>query len=152
MEWSDVEQISPTEDVDLAALFDDLLRVETGLWNAVDTRLRDSDGGIPLSWYEPMRVVAATPSCRVADIADALLITMGGARKLVDRIETAGHCRRTPNPTDGRSSHITLTPTGTGLLHRLTTELHAELDSRLRRTLEPDTLHTLAAALHTLRA
>lgn len=150
-EWSQVEQPSPADDVDLAALFDDLVRVETGLWNAVDARLRAADSGVPLSWYETARVVAATPSCRVADIAGTLLITIGGASKLVDRIENAGLCRRTANPTDGRSSHITLTPTGTQLLARLATVLRDELDTRLRRPLDADTLHTLAATLHALR-
>jgi MarR family transcriptional regulator, organic hydroperoxide resistance regulator len=98
-------------DVDVVGLFGDLVRLETELWNRVEARLQQVHG-VPLSWVEIMRVVQATPDCRVLDIARALSITVGGASKVVDKVEAAGLCRRRPNPTDGRSNLIRLTEPG----------------------------------------
>ena len=92
-------------------LFDDLIRFETELWDAVDARLR-SDAELALSWFEPMTIIDRLGACRVNDIADTLSITVGGTSKLVDRIEAAGLCERRPNPDDRRSSLISLTPAG----------------------------------------
>ncbi len=97
--------------VGLAVLFSDLVRLETELWDLVDRRLR-SDHDLPLSWFEPMQFIARVEDCRVADIAEALSITMGGVSKLVDRIESAGWCERAPNPSDARSSVLALTRAG----------------------------------------
>ena len=65
---------------------------------------------------EIMQVVAATEGCRVLDIARALSVTVGGASKVVDKVEAAGLCRRNPNPTDARSNLIQLTEPGVVLL------------------------------------
>jgi DNA-binding MarR family transcriptional regulator len=56
------------------------------------------------------------PDCRIADIAVALSITVGGVSKLVDRIEHAGWCCRAPNPNDARSSVVTLSRAGQRVL------------------------------------
>jgi DNA-binding MarR family transcriptional regulator len=47
---------------------------------------------------------------------EGIVITVGGASKVVDKVEAAGLCRRNPNPTDGRSNLIQLTEPGVGLL------------------------------------
>ena len=88
---------------DLKVLFNELIRLEIELWDAVDKRLR-TDCDLPLSRFEPMQVIARYPECRVQDIAHELAITVGGVSKLVDRIEASGHCRRRANPKDRRSS------------------------------------------------
>jgi MarR family transcriptional regulator, organic hydroperoxide resistance regulator len=102
-------------DVDLVGLFRDLVRLETQLWNRVDARVQHAHG-LPLAWLEIMQVVSATGYCRVLDIAKALSITVGGASKVVHKVEAAGWCRRQANPTDGRSNLIQLTEAGEGLL------------------------------------
>ena len=96
-------------------LFDRLVRAQIVVWNALDARLR-ADHDLPLTWFEPMRVIGRRGTARVQDIAQDLLITAGGASKLVDRMETAGHVVRARHPSDRRSSHITLTTDGTRLL------------------------------------
>jgi hypothetical protein len=63
-------------EVDLVGLFGDLVRLETDLWNRVDTRIRE-EHGLALAWLEPMQIISATPDCRVLHIADALFITVG---------------------------------------------------------------------------
>ncbi|HUD40082.1 MAG TPA: MarR family winged helix-turn-helix transcriptional regulator [Streptosporangiaceae bacterium] len=136
---------------DLRRLFDDIVRFESELWNAIDARLK-SEFDLPLTHFEPMSVIDRLPGCRVYDIATELGITTGGTSKLVDRIEASGHCRRLPNPADRRSSLLELTPEG----RRLLGEAGVALDEELRRSLGdavPErTLRQFAATLTRLRA
>jgi DNA-binding MarR family transcriptional regulator len=102
-------------EIDLVRLFRDLVRLETSLWNRVDARVHQ-EHGLPLAWLEVMQVVSTTPGCRVLDVAEALFITVGGASKVVDKVQAGGWCIRLPNPSDGRSSLIELTESGESLL------------------------------------
>jgi DNA-binding MarR family transcriptional regulator len=136
---------------DLGRVFSELVRLETELWNAADARLR-ADFNLPLSRYEPMRVIERRGSCRVNDIAAELVITIGGTSKLIDRIEASGHCRRRPNPDDGRSSIIELTPSGKRLLAKARVALDDELTARFGAVLSPHLLQQFAASLTKLRA
>ena len=102
-------------EVDLVGLFRDLVRLETDLWNRVDARVHQ-EHGLPLAWLEVMQVVSTTPGCRALDVAEALFITVGGASKVVDKVQAGGWCIRLPNPSDGRSSLIELTESGESLL------------------------------------
>ena len=136
---------------ELRQLFNDLVRLEIEVWNAVEARLK-RDFDLPLTHYEPMSVMARVPNCRVYDIAAELAITPGGVSKLVDRIEASGYCRRRPNPDDRRSSVVELTPAG----QRMVTEAAAAMDDELEHTLGqavPErTLRQFAATLRRLRA
>jgi len=136
---------------DLAALFSDLIRLETELWDLVEARLR-CDHDLALSWFEPMQVIDSTPSCRVIDIAEALSITIGGTSKLVDRIENAGWCERSPNPDDGRSSTIELTRAGQRLFTAAQRTLTDEIGIRLGEPLSTSELRRFAASVRKLRA
>jgi DNA-binding MarR family transcriptional regulator len=95
----------------LRQVFDDLVRFETDLWNAVDARLR-SETGVPLGTFNLLLVVESTDDCRVNDIAQKLAITVGGASQAVDRIEQKGLCKRQHDSADGRSSIISITALG----------------------------------------
>ena len=136
---------------DLRELFNDIIRFEIELWNAVDARLK-SEFDLPLTHFEPMSVMDRLPGCRVYDIASELGITTGGTSKLVDRIEASGFCRRLPNPADRRSSLLELTPEG----QRMLAEAGIAFDEELRRLLGsavPErTLRQFATTLARLRA
>ncbi|MFC5065457.1 MarR family winged helix-turn-helix transcriptional regulator [Actinomycetospora atypica] len=95
----------------LSELFDDLVRVEIVLWEAVDQRLR-AEVGLPLGRVETLRAVVTTPDCRVQDVSTALRVTVGAASKLVDRLAAAGLVGRSAHPTDRRSSLVTATAAG----------------------------------------
>jgi len=136
---------------DLLDLFHQLVRFETELWNAVDARLRD-DFDLPLSWLEPMQVIARHPSCRVNDIAEELSITIGGTSKLVDRIEAAGYCVRCANPDDGRSSVIELTAAGQRVLAEAIKAFEDELENRIRSAVSSRSLKQLYSSIIKLRA
>ena len=94
---------------------------------------------------------ARTRPCRVADIAQELAIGWAGVSKIVDRIEAAGHCQRSPNPNDARSSHITLTPPGRAKLDEAAGHFTAELQCRLGAALPPTELAEFASHLSRLR-
>ena len=136
--------------VELACLFSDLVRLETELWDRVDHRLRE-DHDLPLSWFEPMQVIDSLVECRVGDIAKALSITVGGVSKLVDRIEHAGLCGRSPNPSDGRSSVVTLTEAGQHMLKAARGSFDDELAARLAAAASPARLASFASILRDLR-
>ncbi len=95
----------------LRRIFDDLVRLETDLWNAVDARLR-GETGVPLGTFNLLLVVESTDACRVNDIAEKLAITVGGASQAVDRIEQKGLCKRQLDSADRRSSIVSLTALG----------------------------------------
>jgi len=135
---------------DLKGLFSDLIRFETELWNAVDTRLR-SEHDLPLAWFEPMEVMSKHTACRVFDIKEELSITVGGTSKLVDRIEGAGLCRRRANPDDRRSQIIELTPAGRRLLAKATESFEDELHTRLESVVTGRALDQFGATLMRLR-
>jgi MarR family transcriptional regulator, organic hydroperoxide resistance regulator len=137
-------------DVELVELFRDLVRLETQLWNRVETRIQHAHG-LPLAWLEIMQVVSATGDCRVLDIAKALSITVGGASKVVDKVEAAGWCRRQPNPTDGRSNLIQLTEAGERLLETANTTFASALTADLGAAAPAVELAQLAATLRRLR-
>ncbi|MGY3317360.1 MarR family winged helix-turn-helix transcriptional regulator [Arthrobacter sp. TE12232] len=106
-----------TDQTDFYPLFSTLTRLETELWDAVDARLRQ-ECGTPLGRYEAMVVLASLGACRVFDIAAALSITVGGASKLIDRVEAAGYCSRKMNPGDRRSSLLELSAEGTSVVEQ----------------------------------
>lgn len=136
--------------VDRAGLFWDLVRSQTELWNAVDERVR-RDTGVPLAWLEPLQVLDRTVGCRVGDVASALVITHGGASKLIDRLEAAGHCRRQPDGRDRRSSVLVLTGSGRRLLELGTAAQDAALRERLEGAVPAASLEQMGRTLRSLR-
>jgi MarR family transcriptional regulator, organic hydroperoxide resistance regulator len=136
---------------DLRGLFNDLIRFEIELWNAVDARLK-SEFSLPLTHFEPMSVIDKIPGCRVYDITNELGITTGGTSKLVDRIEASGYCRRLPNPDDRRSSLLELTEAGRRVLAKAGAAFDEELQLRLGSALPERTLRQFASTLTRLRA
>ena len=136
---------------DRRQVFNDLVRFEIEIWNAVEARLK-AEFDLPLTHFEPMSVIDRVPGCRVYDIVAELKITTGGASKLVDRIEASGLCRRLPNPDDRRSSLLELTPEGQHLLARAGVAFDEELDRWLGSALPERTLRQFAATLARLRA
>ncbi|GHD92983.1 MarR family winged helix-turn-helix transcriptional regulator [Streptomyces naganishii] len=130
--------------------FTDLVRVETRLYNAVNARLR-AERGLGLGQFELLEVIDRVPGCRVLDIAGELAITVGAVSKAVDRLVTAGWCRRVAHPQDRRSSVLRLTPEGETQLAASRPAVESELAS-LTAAVAPDDLARIASVLATLRA
>jgi DNA-binding MarR family transcriptional regulator len=135
---------------DLLELFRDLVRLETALWNNVDARVQGAHG-LPLAWVEVMHVISTTPGCRVLDISKTLSITVGGASKVVDKVEAAGWCRRMANPGDGRSSLIELTRAGKSVLEAGNLTSSSALAAYMGAAAKASELASLSATLRKLR-
>lgn len=134
----------------LATLFSDLVRVETRLWNVVDTRLR-AELDVTLARYEVMTVIRRRTRCRPLDIAGDLGITVSGTSKIVARVEAAGHCVRVSNPGDRRSLFVELTDAGRSVLVQAGEVVENELSAHVGSALSPPQTEALAAALGRLR-
>ena len=135
--------------VDLRQLLADLGRVHVQLDAAVNLRLR-REFGLQLVLLEVMTVMAETESCRVQDLAARLGVSKGGASKLADRVEAAGHCRRLPNPEDRRSCLLALTTTGRQTFERASQAANEELERLFGACLSAAQITDLAAALRDL--
>jgi DNA-binding MarR family transcriptional regulator len=142
---------SRDDQADFYPLFSALTRLETELWDAVDVRLR-KECDLPLGRYEAMVVIDSLGTCRVLDIASALSITVGGASKLIDRVEAAGFCARKMNPGDRRSSLLELTPAGTMKVDEGRSVVEAELVRRFTPVLTKQDASRLLEVLARLRS
>ncbi|MFC9926305.1 MarR family winged helix-turn-helix transcriptional regulator [Streptomyces sp. NPDC127190] len=101
--------------MDLPGFFDDLVRCETRLYNALNDRLRERHG-IVTSQFEFLRFLRDHPGSRVADLAAAFAIGIGATSKGIDRQEKNGWVVRRTNPADRRSSLLDLTDDGLRLV------------------------------------
>ena len=117
---------------DLRAFFEDLVRAETRLYNALNDRLRERHG-IVTSQFEFLRFVHEHPGARVADLATAFAVGIGAMSKGADRLERQGWIARQPNPADRRSSLLVLTEDGARLLDAA----QQSFDERLAELLGP---------------
>jgi DNA-binding MarR family transcriptional regulator len=131
-------------------LFTDLVRLETRLYNALDSRLK-ADHDLPLGQFEFLRFIDAHGTARVFDLAQEMAITVGATSKAVDRLEAAGRIRRTANPSDRRSSLVELTPAGAEILAAATPTVEAELQLAVGSVLPAAALEQLGTHLSMLR-
>jgi len=136
---------------DYGRLFEDLVRAETRLYNAIDDRLRQ-ELELSLGQFELLGIIAGRTDCRVLDIVREVGITVGAASKAVDRLEAAGWCRRRVNQDDRRSSLLALTPAGTRILTRARPVFERELAARLDGVASERALAQATAVLGRLRA
>jgi DNA-binding MarR family transcriptional regulator len=122
----------------------DLIRLEITLWERVDSRLR-AEHDLPLAFFETLFFLSRSHDgwLRVGDLAQALRITVGGASKLVDRIERAELIRREPDTTDRRASKIALTSSGELAFTAASQTYQAEVATVLDAALSPDEQHLM---------
>ena len=136
--------------MDLRKLFDDLVRFETDMWNAIDARVQ-GDCGVSLGTLNVLLVIETGQTCRVNDIAAALSITVGGASQAVDRLELRELVTRRPNPADRRSSVVELTNAGREAIKNAGPVFDEELASWFGTALDSRSLASLGRAMSTLR-
>ena len=105
--------------------------------------------GMPLAWYDVLLQLAEAPGrrLRMADLADAVLLSRSGLSRLVDRLERAGLVRRERSPVDLRGTFTVLTAEG---VHRLraAVPIHlAGIRTHFLERLDDDRLRELDAVL-----
>ncbi len=133
-----------------ASFFDDLVRCETRLYNAVGERLR-AEHGIVASQFEFLRYLRDHPGSRVADIATTFAAGIGAISKMMDRLEARGWATRLPNPADRRSSLISLTTSGAALVAEAERTFHEQLDELIAPVISADQVDAAGATLAALR-
>jgi MarR family multiple antibiotic resistance transcriptional regulator len=130
--------------------FDDLVRCETRLYNALNDRLRENHG-LVTSQLELLRFVGRHPGTRVADVAETFAIGIGASSKGLDRVERLGWVRRVPHPTDRRSSLVELTDAGTRLVEQAEVTFTEVLEVLVGGVAAADELAATGAFLRRLR-
>ena len=83
------------------------------------------------------------------DLYNSLLITSGAVTNRLERLTAAGLVKRVPDPKDGRSLLVALTPKGRRLIERVLT-LHYERERELLSPLAPRQRKALAGELRRL--
>ena len=114
-----------------AAAWTGLLRTRERLMNALDRELEHAHG-ISLAEYDVLVQLDAAErrSLRMAELADAVLLTRSGLTRLVDRLVERGLVERTRCPSDLRGMHAVLTDAGAERL-RLAEATHSDGIQRL---------------------
>lgn len=140
-----------TGSVDLQGFFSDLVRCETRLYNALNDRLRERHG-IVTSQFESLRYVRDHPGARVADLAAEFAAGIGAVSKGCDRLERQGWVARRPNPSDRRSSLLTLTDEGLRLADAAEATFAEGLAELVADGLDAAALTAVGQAISGLRA
>jgi DNA-binding MarR family transcriptional regulator len=86
----------------------------------------------------------------VRDIAQARVLTSGGATRLVQRAVDQGLIERGPSPDDGRVQLIRLTPAGEEILLRASAVHASNIERYLVDVLPADQAEVFAVAIRTL--
>jgi DNA-binding MarR family transcriptional regulator len=134
----------------LAGFFDDLVRCETRLYNAVGEKLR-AEHGIVASQFEFLRYLRDHPESRVADVATAFAAGIGAISKMTDRLEARGWVARFPNPADRRSSLISLTTSGAALVAEAGRTFNDRLDELIAPAISAGQVDAARATIAALR-
>jgi DNA-binding MarR family transcriptional regulator len=122
------------------------LRVHAALAKQLDAELT-AEHDLPLSSYEVLITLQAAPGrrCRMAELADRVLLSRSGTTRLVDRLEREGLLVRDNCSDDGRGTYAVLTDAGAELLSRARPTHLEDVRERFLRHFEPEELATLAA-------
>ena len=117
----------------------DLISLEIVLWNRIDAQLKEQHG-LPLGSFVLLYALGRSHggSLRVGELAQALHITVGGASKVVDRMERAGLIRREADGDDRRASRAVLTPDGALTLAGASATCEAAMTTVLNSALGED--------------
>ena len=93
--------------------------------------------GMPAAWFDVLANLRVAPK-RMNELADELILSRGGATRLVARMEEAGLVERQTPPSDRRATFAVITDTGTEAFERAL-PIHLELvEDFFGRHLEPD--------------
>lgn len=113
-------------------------------------RLRqEADSGFTLSQLSALAVIYNHGPLTLGALAEHERVAPPSITKLVAKLEADGLVERTPDPADGRVSHVTATPAGRDLIEETRRRKTTWLTDRIRQ-LEPEHRARLADALDAL--
>ena len=90
-----------------------LLRVHATLVPILDRQLQRAHG-LPLSWYDLLLELDATPDGRLTmgRLGELAVLSRSRVSRMVDELVQAGLARKEANPDDRRSAYAVITPRG----------------------------------------
>ncbi len=105
--------------------------------------------GMPLTTYDVLRQLALAPDrrLRMAELADAVMLSRPGLTGVVKRLEQQGLIAREPTPEDGRGAFATLTDAGMARLLEVHGAHVTAIRERFAAHFTADELRTLGALL-----
>src|SRR3954447_20153319 len=123
-----------------------MLRVHSALVKALDAELLATHG-LPLTSYEVLINLQAAPGrrCRMAELADGVLLSRSGTTRLVDRLERDGLLERDTCDSDGRGCFAVLTDRGEELLQQARATHLEGVRERFLRHFEAEELERMAS-------
>ena len=110
--------------------------------------------GLPLRWYDVLLELNAVPGrrLRMQELAERVVLSRTRVSRVVDEIAAAGLVTREPNPDDGRSSFVVLTPAGRKALKAAAPVYLAAINAHFASRIPDESLPALRAALNSLAA
>ena len=115
----------------------DMLRVASLLSDEIDGELQEASGWGLSEALVILQIIFAGGRLRMADLADTLVVTRGGATKIVDRLVDAGLLRRVPSQEDRRVVFAEVTPEALDFIRRHQPVFEAVAERRLGGLLDP---------------
>jgi DNA-binding MarR family transcriptional regulator len=97
-----------------------LLTIQAKVTSKVETALTENN--LPsLAWYDVLFALYEQPGkkLRMAELADAVLLSRSGLTRLVDKLEADSCLRREAVQTDKRGFYVTITKRGIEVLRRI---------------------------------
>jgi len=113
------------------ALVTSVMRVQQLLLARVEAVLRPS--GLTFARFEVLRLLAftRTGTLPIGKIGERLQVHAASVTNAVSRLESDGLVERSPNPADGRSVLVTITPAGRRLVEACTLLLNDEVFTQM---------------------
>ncbi|MGK4579991.1 MarR family winged helix-turn-helix transcriptional regulator [Kitasatospora sp. HPMI-4] len=106
------------------------------------------EAGISHSMFEVLLILAERPGgAPMSELSGRLVVTSGGATRLVDRMVKAELVERRPSPDDRRVQLVSLTEQGEAALVRAARAHVGEADRQLYAALPPEELTAMIDAL-----
>jgi DNA-binding MarR family transcriptional regulator len=131
-----IAAMAETEPIVRGAIINELLVAGRYGWELARRALTEE--GVDPDEYGPLSFIGVTQPVTRTTLAEAMGIRRTTLRDLVARLIERGHVREEPNPRDGRSTLLTLTPEGQEIFdrgipvfQRVLKQIDGALDGRL---------------------
>ena len=129
-----------------------LVEAQRRLHRIFDRTLR-AEAGISAMWYEALLRIARSPgnNLPINELGEAMVLSSGGATRLVDRLEEKGYIERLACPTDRRVSWAHLTDLGLAVLADATKVHLNDLEEHFVSKLSSSEMEKLTELLRQVR-
>jgi DNA-binding MarR family transcriptional regulator len=125
-----------------------MLQANTRLTERINAEL-EAEAGLSLSWFEVLAKISWAPEAcsRMGALADDLLLSRGGATRLIARREEAGLVRREVPAHDRRATYAHITAKGQEALERAAPIHMAKVDEYFQQHLSEEEVDVLTRAM-----